>query len=67
MVVDGHSGLNQALGAWSGVKVQRCTTHKLRNLQDHCPTHARREMKRDHDRIIHAKDGLMAKDGLRIF
>ncbi len=61
MVVDGHMGLNKALSAWPQVKVQRCTTHKLRNLQDHCPAHARREMKRDYDRIVHAKDGLAAR------
>ncbi len=67
MVVDGHGGLNKALSAWPGVKVQRCTVHKLRNLQDHCPAHARREMKRDYDRIIHAKDGLAARGAYEEF
>ena len=61
LVVDGNAGLNKALAAWPEAKVQRCTVHKLRNLQDHCPVHARREMKRDYDRIIHAKDGLTAR------
>ena len=61
LVVDGNAGLNKALAAWPEAKVQRCTVHKLRNLQDHCPAHARREMKRDYDRIIHAKDGLTAR------
>src|SRR5260221_785459 len=67
MVVDGHMGLHKALSAWPQVKVQRCTTHKLRNLQDHCPTHARREMKRDYDRVIHAKDGLAARGAYEEF
>ena len=67
MVVDGHTGLNKALSAWPEAKVQRCTVHKLRNLQDHCPAHARREMKRDYDRIIHAKDGLVARGAYEEF
>lgn len=61
MVVDGNAGLNKALTAWPTAKVQRCTVHKLQNLRDHCPAHARREMKRDYDRIIRAKDGLAAR------
>jgi transposase-like protein len=41
LVVDGNAGLNQALTRWPGVRVQRCTTHKLENLKTHCPEHAR--------------------------
>ena len=41
--------------------MQRCTTHKLENLKDHCPRHARAEMKRDYDPIIYASDGLAAR------
>ena len=37
------------------------TTHKLDNLKDHCPRHARPEMKRDYDRIIYATDALAAR------
>lgn len=61
LVVDGHAGLQKALERWAGVRVQRCTTHKLANLKEHCPTHARAEMKRDYDRIIYAGDGLAAR------
>lgn len=61
LVVDGHAGLKSALKQWEGVRVQRCTTHKLANLKDHCPRHARPEMKRDYDRIIYAADGLAAR------
>ncbi len=61
LVVDGNAGLKSALKQWEGVRVQRCTTHKLENLKDHCPKHARAEMKRDYDRIIYAADGLAAR------
>lgn len=61
LVVDGNSGLKSALKQWDSVRVQRCTTHKLENLKDHCPRHARPEMKRDYDKIIYASDGLAAR------
>ena len=61
LVVDGNGGLNNALKRWDGVRVQRCTTHKLENLKEHCPRHARPEMKRDYDKIIYAHDGLAAR------
>lgn len=67
LIVDGNAGLNKALAAWPGAKVQRCTVHKLQNLRDHCPTHARHEMKRDYDRIIRAKDGLTARGAYEEF
>ena len=61
VVTDGHAGLKIALKTWSTVRVQRCTTHKARNLEDACPVHARAEMKRDYHRIIYADDGLAAR------
>lgn len=61
VVADGHAGLNKALAGWSGVPVQRCTQHKLRNLLEHCPVHARPELRRDYARIVYAKDGLAAR------
>lgn len=61
VVVDGNGGLTSALKQWDGIRVQRCTTHKLENLKDHCPRHARPEMKRDYDQIIYASDGLAAR------
>jgi putative transposase len=67
VVVDGGSGLNKALAAWKGVKVQRCTAHKLRNLQDASPVHARAEVKRDFHEITHAKDGLAARKAYAAF
>src|SRR5438445_3157517 len=61
LVVDGNGGLKNALKQWEGVRIQRCTTHKLENLKAHCPQHARTEAKRDYDRIIYADDGLAAR------
>ena len=61
LVVDGNGGLKNALKRWDGVRVQRCTTHKLENLKEHCPRHARPEMKRDYDKIIYASDALTAR------
>lgn len=67
VVVDGHQGLGKALAAWSGAKVQRCTVHKLQNLNAACPKHARREMQRDYHRITHAADGLEARKAYDAF
>jgi transposase-like protein len=61
VVTDGHAGLKKALEAWPTVQVQRCTTHKGRNLEDACPVHARPELRRDYHRIIYAPDGLAAR------
>lgn len=67
MVVDGHAGLQKALAAWPDVQVQRCARHKLVNLQEHCPTHARAEMTRDYHRIINAADGVAARKAYDAF
>lgn len=67
IIVDGHAGLRKALEAWPGIRVQRCTTHKLANLKEHCPAHARAEMKRDYNRVIQAKDGLAARKAYEAF
>lgn len=61
LVVDGAVGLKNALAAWPDAQVQRCTQHKLRNLLEHCPVHARNELRRDYHTIIWAKDGLAAR------
>jgi len=67
IVVDGHAGLQKALDAWPDVQVQRCARHKLVNLQEHCPTHARPEMKRDYRKIINATDGIAARKAYDAF
>ena len=44
-----------------GCRVQRCTEHKRANLLEHCPAHARRELWRDYNRIVYAKNGIDAR------
>ena len=67
IVADGHAGLHKAIAAWSGVRVQRCTKHKLANLDEHCPAHARPEMRRDYRGIVDATDGIAARKAYDAF
>ena len=45
VISDGHKGLTKALEKWPGCRLQRCTEHKHANLLEHCPAHARRELR----------------------
>ena len=67
IVADGHAGLNKAIETWSGVLVQRCTKHKLANLDEHCPRHARPEMRRDYRGIVDATNGIAARKAYDAF
>lgn len=67
LVADGHAGLQKALAAWPDVRVQRCTQHKRQNLLEHCPVHARNELRRDYHKIVYAKDGLDARQAYDSF
>jgi transposase-like protein len=67
LVTDGHAGLRKAREVWRAPRVQRCTVHKLQNLLEHCPVHARSEMTRDYQRIIHARDGIGARKAYDAF
>ena len=54
-VVDGNPGLLAALQThWPGLAVQRCTAHKLRNLQAKAPARLREELTEDYRRMIYA-------------
>lgn len=54
-VVDGNPGLFAALQThWPGLAVQRCTAHKLRNLQAKAPARLREELTEDYRRMIYA-------------
>ena len=64
---DGHAGLRKAIALWPHAQVQRCTWHKWQNLVEHCPAHARRELKRDYDAIVYADDGMQAREGYQAF
>jgi transposase-like protein len=62
IVSDGHAGLKRAMARWPEAKVQRCAFHKLSNLLDHCPKHARAELKRDYNAIVYARNGMAARE-----
>ncbi len=56
VIIDGNKGLRAAVEkSWPGIKVQRCTVHKLRNLERHVPWHALEEVKSDYHKIINAE------------
>lgn len=60
VIIDGHKGLRAAVEqSWPGISVQRCTVHKLRNLERYVPRHALEEVRTDYHRIIQA-DSLKA-------
>jgi len=54
-VIDGNPGLAQALQAqWKKIQIQRCTNHKLWNLQAKAPARLREELTEDYRRMIYA-------------
>jgi transposase-like protein len=55
-VIDGSPGLAGALREqWPGLRIQRCTAHKLRNLEAKAPAALREELKEDYRRMIYAE------------
>jgi transposase-like protein len=55
-MIDGNPGLAMALLAhWPGLAIQRCTAHKLRNLQSKAPARLREELTEDYRRMIYAE------------
>ena len=61
-VIDGHPGLRKAVGlVWPQVLVQRCTVHKLRNLERKAPKHALAEIRADFHRIVYAESAAAAR------
>ncbi len=68
VIIDGNKGLRAAVEKnWPGVEVQRCTVHKLRNLERHVPRHALEEVKSDYHRIINAESLEQARKAYREF
>ena len=56
-VIDGNSGLEAALlKQWPKIDIQRCTAHKLRNLQSKAPARLQEELAEDYRRMIYADD-----------
>jgi transposase-like protein len=55
LIVDGGTGLEQALAAlWGDVPTQRCTVHKHRNLLAHAPRRLHEEVSADYKDMIYA-------------
>ena len=55
-VIDGGRGLRAALAeCWPTVAVQRCTVHKLRNLEAHAPKRLHEQLRQDFREIIYAE------------
>lgn len=56
-VIDGNGGLYAALRQqWPKIRIQRCTTHKLRNLEAKAPVKMREELVEDYRRMIYGVD-----------
>lgn len=54
-IIDGSAGLAAALREqWPALAIQRCTTHKLRNLAAKAPARLREELAEDYRRMIYA-------------
>src|SRR5260370_680407 len=54
LIVDGGTGLEQALAAlWGDVPTQRCTVHKHRNLLAHAPPRLHDDVPADYNDIIY--------------
>ena len=55
-VIDGNPGMESALiQNWPQINIQRCTTHKLRNLEAKAPSRMREELAEDYRRMIYAE------------
>jgi transposase-like protein len=68
VIIDGSKGLRTSVERiWPGMEVQRCTVHKLRNLQRYVPRHALGEVKKDYHTIIYAKSLEEANKAYREF
>jgi putative transposase len=68
VIIDGNPGLRAAVAKnWPGIGVQRCTVHKLRNLERYAPRHALEEGKSDYHRIVYADSFEQATKAYRDF
>jgi putative transposase len=61
-IIDGNAGLEAALEIqWPGIRIQRCTAHKLRNLTAKVPVRMREEVAEDYRRMIYAESRAVAE------
>jgi putative transposase len=56
VVIDGSKGLRAALAEhWPAVAIQRCTVHKLRNLEAHAPKRLHEDLRQGYREIVYAE------------
>src|SRR6202008_1415704 len=68
LIVDGGTGLEQALAAlWGDVSTQRCTVHKHRNLLAHAPKRLHEEVSADYTDMIYADTPAEIEERRRAF
>jgi putative transposase len=68
LIVDGGTGLEQALAAlWGDVPTQRCTVHKHRNLLAHVPQRLHEEVSADYTDMIYAASPTEIEERRRAF
>src|ERR1700747_1863423 len=68
LIVDGGTGLEQALAAlWGDVPTQRCTVHKPRTLLAHAPQRLHDEVSADYNDMIYATSPVEIEDRRRAF
>ena len=61
-IIDGNAGLRRAVGlVWPRAAVQRCSVHKMRNLERKAPKHALAEIRDDFHRIVYAANADTAR------
>jgi putative transposase len=61
-LIDGNPGLHAALQRqWPGLAIQRCTVHKLRNLEAKTPVRFREELREDYRRMIYAESAVLVQ------
>ena len=59
-IIDGSAGLAAALREqWPTLAIQRCTAHKLRNLEAKAPVRLREELAEEYRRMIYAETGTL--------
>lgn len=68
IISDGNKGLRAAgERVWGALQVQRCTKHKLCNLQAKAPKHCRAELGEDYHAFVYARTRAEAEDGRQHF
>jgi transposase-like protein len=61
-VIDGNAGLREAVKTtWPWIEVQRCTKHKLENLETHAPKRQYEAVKADYHAIMYAESEAEAR------